>query len=141
MKRRVLALLCAGILAAGMLAGCGGSSDSKDSRAKTEESKTEKKSDGTFTVALNYMPTSLEPSTASDDQTSLVRPIFEPLFIETKDGIEYYLADKVDISEDGKTYTIHLNDKANWSDGEPVTVDDILFTMAYAGRNSGGKSS
>ena len=64
MKRKALALLCAGILAAGMLAGCGGSSDSKDSSAKTEESKTEKKSDGTFTVALNYMPTSLEPSTA-----------------------------------------------------------------------------
>ena len=141
MKRKALALLCAGILAAGMLAGCGGSSDSKDSSAKTEESKTEKKSDGTFTVALNYMPTSLEPSTASDDQTSLVRPIFEPLFVETKDGIEYFLADKLDISEDGKTYTIHLNDKANWSDGAPVTVDDILFTMSYAGRNSGGKSS
>ncbi|MFQ9344876.1 MAG: ABC transporter substrate-binding protein [Coprococcus sp.] len=80
-------------------------------------------------------------STASDDQTSLVRPIFEPLFVETKDGIEYYLADKLDISEDAKTYTIHLNEKANWSDGEPVTVDDILFTMNYAGRNSGGKSS
>ncbi len=141
MKRRALALLCAGILAVGMLAGCGGSSDKKDSSAKTEDTKKEAKSDGTFTVALNYMPTSLEPSTASDDQTSLVRPIFEPLFVETKDGIEYYLADKLDISEDAKTYTIHLNEKANWSDGEPVTVDDILFTMNYAGRNSGGKSS
>lgn len=73
------------------------------------------------------MPTSLEPSTVSDDQTSLIRPIYEPLFLETKDGVEYYLADKLDISEDGKTYTIHLNDKANWSDGEPVTVDDILL--------------
>lgn len=141
MKRRALALLCAGILAVGMLAGCGGSSDKKDSSAKTEDTKKEAKSDGTFTVALNYMPTSLEPSTVSDDQTSLVRPIFEPLFVETKDGIEYYLADKLDISEDAKTYTIHLNEKANWSDGEPVTVDDILFTMNYAGRNSGGKSS
>ena len=90
MKRRALALLCAGILAVGMLAGCGGSSDKKDSSAKTEDTKKEAKSDGTFTVALNYMPTSLEPSTASDDQTSLVRPIFEPLFVETKDGIEYY---------------------------------------------------
>ena len=35
MKRRALALLCAGILAVGMLAGCGGSSDKKDSSAKT----------------------------------------------------------------------------------------------------------
>ena len=141
MKRRALALLCAGILAVGMLTGCGSSSDKKDGSTKTEETKKAKKSDGTFTAALNYMPTSLEPSTVSDDQTSLIRPIYEPLFLETKDGVEYYLADKLDISEDGKTYTIHLNDKANWSDGEPVTVDDILFTMAYAGRKSGGKSS
>ena len=55
MKRRALALLCAGILAVGMLAGCGGSSDKKDSSAKTEDTKKEAKSDGTFTVALNYM--------------------------------------------------------------------------------------
>ena len=117
----------------------GSSSNTKDCITKQEEKKKAKKSDGTFTAALNYMPTSLEPNTASDDQTSLIRPIYEPLFLETKNGVEYYLADKLDISEDGKTYTIHLNDKANWSDGEPVTVDDILFTMAYAGRKSGGK--
>ena len=55
MKRRALALLCAGILAVGMLAGCGGSSDKKDSSAKTEDTKKEAKSDGTFTVALNYI--------------------------------------------------------------------------------------
>ena len=48
MKRRALALLCAGILAVGMLAGCGGSSDKKDSSAKTEDTKKEAKSDGTF---------------------------------------------------------------------------------------------
>ena len=60
MKRRALALLCAGILAVGMLAGCGGSSDKKDSSAKTEDTKKEAKSDGTF--ALNYMPNSLQPS-------------------------------------------------------------------------------
>ena len=140
MKRRALALLCAGILAVGMLAGCGGSSDKKDSSAKTEDTKKEAKSDGTFTVALNYMPTSLEPSTASDDQTSLVRPIFEPLFVETKDGIEYYLADKLDVSDDGLKYTVHLKDKATWSDGEPITADDIQFRIDYSMASSGRSS-
>lgn len=52
MKRRALALLCAGILAVGMLAGCGGSSDKKDSSAKTEDTKKEAKSDGTFTSCI-----------------------------------------------------------------------------------------
>lgn len=88
MKRRALALLCAGILAVGMLAGCGGSSDKKDSSAKTEDTKKEAKSDGTFTFALNYMPNSLQPSAqSSDDLVSAIRPIYEPLFAETKDGL------------------------------------------------------
>ena len=34
MKRRALALLCAGILAVGMLTGCGSSSDKKDGSNK-----------------------------------------------------------------------------------------------------------
>ena len=75
MKRRALALLCAGILAVGMLAGCGGSSDKKDSSAKTEDTKKEAKSDGTFTVALNYMPTSLEPSTVMTRPLWFVRSL------------------------------------------------------------------
>ncbi|MFD1176566.1 peptide-binding protein [Paenibacillus puldeungensis] len=33
------------------------------------------------------------------------------------------------ISEDGKTYTVKLKDSAKWSDGQPVTADDIIFTI------------
>ena len=33
------------------------------------------------------------------------------------------------ISEDGKTYTVKLKDSAKWSDGQPVTADDIIFTF------------
>lgn len=94
---------------------------------------------GTFTMAISYMPTSLQPSSGgSDDQTIVVRPVYEGLFQETADGIEYHLADDLTISEDGLTYTIHLRDNANWSDGTPVTVSDILFSLAYSGRNYGG---
>jgi len=32
------------------------------------------------------------------------------------------------ISEDGLTITIPLNEEAQWSDGEPVTADDFVFT-------------
>ena len=85
-------------------------------------------------MAISYMPDSLQPDTASDDYTSMVRPIYDPLFLDTKDGIEYYLADSLEISEDGLTYKIHLNEDANWSDGETVTVQDILFSFNYAGR-------
>lgn len=34
-------------------------------------------------------------------------------------------------SEDGKTWTFHLNPKLTWSDGTAVTADDVVFTFQY----------
>jgi peptide/nickel transport system substrate-binding protein len=39
------------------------------------------------------------------------------------------LADKWEISADGKQYTFHLNPKATFSDGTPVRASDVLFTL------------
>jgi peptide/nickel transport system substrate-binding protein len=39
------------------------------------------------------------------------------------------LADKWEISPDGKQYTFHLNPKATFSDGTPVRASDVLFTL------------
>ena len=38
------------------------------------------------------------------------------------------LAESLDISDDGLVYTFHLRDNLLYSDGTPVTVEDILFT-------------
>ncbi len=32
------------------------------------------------------------------------------------------------ISDDGKTLTLHLRDDIKWSDGEPITAEDFVFT-------------
>ena len=39
------------------------------------------------------------------------------------------LADKWEISDDGKQYTFHLNPGATFSDGSPVLASDVLFTL------------
>lgn len=39
------------------------------------------------------------------------------------------LAESWDISEDGLTYTFHLRPDAVWSDGTPVTAQDVVFTF------------
>jgi len=39
------------------------------------------------------------------------------------------LADKWEISDDGKLYTFHLNQGATFSDGAPVRASDVLFTL------------
>ncbi|MCU6711656.1 ABC transporter substrate-binding protein [Paenibacillus sp. J5C_2022] len=38
-------------------------------------------------------------------------------------------SEKAQISEDGLTYTIKLKSNAKWSDGQPVTADDIIYTF------------
>lgn len=40
------------------------------------------------------------------------------------------LADTVRSSEDGKVWTVRLRDGLYWSDGEPITNEDVLFTTA-----------
>ena len=39
------------------------------------------------------------------------------------------LAQKWEISDDGKQYTFHLNPAATFSDGTPVRASDVLFTL------------
>jgi ABC-type transport system substrate-binding protein len=34
-----------------------------------------------------------------------------------------------ELAADGVTYTFHLNDKAKWSDGMPVTAEDAVFSL------------
>jgi peptide/nickel transport system substrate-binding protein len=38
------------------------------------------------------------------------------------------IADSWETSEDGLTWTYHLNPDATWSDGEPVTSEDVKYT-------------
>lgn len=43
--------------------------------------------------------------------------------------IEPGLAEKWDLSEDGKTFVFTLREGLQWSDGQPLTVEDVLFTF------------
>ena len=101
-KKTILSLLFVAAMTAGLLVGCGGSSDS-DGGSGGGSASTESTEAGAFTMAISYMPDSLQPDTASDDYTSMVRPIYDPLFLDTKDGIVYYLADSLEIPDDGIT--------------------------------------
>lgn len=37
------------------------------------------------------------------------------------------IAEDWEVSEDGKTYTFHLREDANWSNGDPVIADDFVY--------------
>ncbi len=36
-----------------------------------------------------------------------------------------------EVSADGMTWTFHMDPKLTWSDGNPVTADDVVFTFQY----------
>ncbi len=42
------------------------------------------------------------------------------------------LAERFDISPDGKTYTFYLRKNLTWHDGKPVTAHDVVFTINQA---------
>lgn len=54
----------------------------------------------------------------------------EPLVYVQPDGsVQPALADSWEISTDDLVYTFHLNPNAKWQDGQPVTAQDVAFTI------------
>lgn len=61
-------------------------------------------------------------------EANIERDMFEGLVTEGADGkLQPGVAEKWEISSDGKTYTFHLRNDSQWSDGSPVTADDFVF--------------
>jgi len=57
--------------------------------------------------------------------------VFEPLMQRNYDeafSLYGLLADSADMDPERKSIEFHLNPNAKWSDGEPVTPEDVLFT-------------
>ena len=44
--------------------------------------------------------------------------------------LEPLLADRCVLADDRRTFTFHLNPRAKWSDGRPVTAEDVRWTFA-----------
>lgn len=57
--------------------------------------------------------------------------LFEGLatFNSKTSELEPGVAQRWDVSEDGTTYTFHLDPDARWSNGDPVTAQDFLFSF------------
>ena len=43
--------------------------------------------------------------------------------------MEPLLADRCTLGDDRKTFTVHLDPRARWSDGRPVTAEDVRWTF------------
>ncbi|MEQ1875088.1 MAG: peptide-binding protein [Bdellovibrionia bacterium] len=87
---------------------------------------------GTFVYNLDAEPTTLNPLTSTDLYSRNVQAfIVEGLLERNVDdyGWEPRLAEKWDISKDGKIFTFTLREGLTFHDGKPVTTEDVKFSF------------
>lgn len=90
------------------------------------------KSGGTYVVAQFTDPRTFNPIVAQEtSSTDVIGSVFDGLVEQNyiTGEIEPALAEKWEVSKDGKNWTFTLRQGVTWSDGKPLTVDDVVFTF------------
>lgn len=86
---------------------------------------------GTLTEGVIGNPRFINPVLAiSEADKNLVSLIYSGLVrITPQNEIENDLADDIKISDDRRTYTVHIHPDARFHDDTPVMADDVVFTF------------
>jgi peptide/nickel transport system substrate-binding protein len=119
-RRRVAALVAAGLAAATLMAGqlAGGSAQAAGS-------------DTTLTVPADTQMTTFNPFLSYyDGELNVIGAIYPALtMLDDKGEPVPYLADSWTTSSDQLTWTFTLHSGLTWSDGEPLTAEDAAWTF------------
>jgi peptide/nickel transport system substrate-binding protein len=126
-QRNRAAAIAATAAAALVLAGCsaGGSADTGSAAGGHPKG-------GVLTMARSADIISMDNTTTFDNNSiHVMQQIMEPLFNVSADGkkLEPWLATSYDTSSDGKQYTIHLRKGVAFSNGDPMTAKDVVFSI------------
>lgn len=108
------------VLGSLMLAACGGEQAGDDDAA-------------TLHRGNRLEPLTLDPHVAIImDERTIVADMFTGLYEPGPDARpRLALAARADVSDDGLVWTFRLR-AANWSDGQPITADDVVFGLQRA---------
>lgn len=108
-------------MAGTMLVGCGSSAGGSATGTTSGGS--------SVTVAMDADLNTMDYDLATDGNSFIMQSMcVSGLAMLDADGQpQPDLAEKWDVSEDGKTYTFHLRDGIKWSNGDPVTADDFVY--------------
>ena len=136
-RNRILSLLLAGVMALGLTA-CGASNagaaaDEIGSAAvSTESASSDTAASGEKIINVGVTNTlgSLNPLLLNGGEINKYATglMFLPLMeLDADLNFEGMLADSI-TTEDNKNFIVHIDDAATWSDGTPVTADDVVYT-------------
>ena len=86
--------------------------------------------DQVIRIATGADPGSLDPQLISGEEEQIIlQELFEGLVSRHPKTLEPIpaIAEKIDISKDGKTYTFRLRKGVKWSNGQPITAEDFVY--------------
>lgn len=126
MKKRFLALVLGGILALGLLSGCGQKEAASSVSTAASESAAAVNGSDQELVFVNYRDIrDLNPHLYAGEMYAQ-SILYDTLVSITEDGYEGCLAESWTISEDGKIYTFKIRDGVTFSDGTVCDANAIL---------------
>lgn len=134
MHKKIFSLLLAAAFAGSMLTGCKGQDTSAGEQPEAEEKDS----------VIVAMGPSSEPESGFDPAYGwgAGEHVHEPLIQSTLTvtntdlSIGYDLAEDMQVSEDGMTWTVTIRDDVKFTDGEPLTAEDVVFTYNTVKENS-----
>lgn len=156
MRKRLINLIVGVAMAAASITACGGSKTAETTAAaaaQTEAAKETEKAAETTAATAEKAPTNLIIPSAScvanlnpllesyKEGAIMLNPIYDPLYVIDVNETRYYLAESYNVSEDGKEITVKLRDGLKWHDGEPITADDMIYTMDVCADTNNGASN
>ncbi|CAN5855690.1 peptide-binding protein [soil metagenome] len=87
---------------------------------------------GTLIVLADREPDELNPLTYNSNPAYQVTHLLFRTLARRDSTLSNYVPDLArswELSEDGSTLVLHLRDDVRWHDGEPVTAEDVVFTI------------
>jgi peptide/nickel transport system substrate-binding protein len=133
-RAHVVALAAAALMA-GTISACGGDQSDAGSGGGAPAAGLPV-ADGTVTVGSVQQITQLDPYKARIPWESvLARSLWSTLVTydeETGQEVQPALAERWDVSEDGRTYTFHLREGLKFSNGDPLTAQHVVRTINRA---------
>lgn len=132
--KRMGAAALAGALALSLVACGGGNTSSAGSTAGGSSTGGEATGSNVLNVMVEVEVASLDPQLATDGTSFEVIADFTDglMQMDAEGQAVEALAESYEVSEDGCTYTFHIREDANWSNGDPVTANDFVFAWQRA---------
>lgn len=138
--RRITGMICACLLAAGAMTGCGTKNQPAQATAEansteihvTEAGGTKAKDEIVAYVGQDFFGGDYDPL-MTDVYSRGYMLFHSALFkLDTESNIQPDLATDYEVSDDRLTYTFHIREDAYFSDGEQLTAKDVAFTYNKA---------